>query len=155
MAENAVFDENAEKSVVGLAGEAWFGGKANRPAAALARMLVFEDIANKFTAGLATEAVVDVGTDNSAAGSTGLAMSAGFTALAGVKPKPNPVVGAGIGEVPNRLEVDLSGNSGVALVFEAPNRPLNGEFDGLGAVTLTTGDMLWLPNLIGLSAFHV
>lgn len=155
LAGKAVYEGDAKKFVVGLAGDALFGGKANRLVAALARGAVFEGIANKFTAGLVAEAALDEGADKFVTGPTGLAVSAGLTALAGVMAKPKPVVGAFVGEVLKRLEAGLGGGSAVVLVFDAPKRPLNGDFDGLGAMTLTVGELLWLPNLIGLSAFHV
>lgn len=84
-----------------------------------------------------------------------MAASPGLRTLAGVKAKPKPVAGAFVGEALKRLEADLGGDSTVALIFEAPKRPPKDDFDGLGAVTFTAGGLLWLPNLIGLSAFHV
>lgn len=155
LAGEAVFEEDAKNNAVGLAGDSLFRGKANRPVAALAGWAVIEGIENKLAAGWAVEAALDGGNDDFVAGPTGLAVSASLTALAGVKPKPKPVVGALVGEVLNRLDTGLGGDSAVTLIFEAPKRPLNGDFDGLGAMTFTTGELLWLPNLIGLSAFHV
>lgn len=151
----AVFEADAKNNVVGLARDSFFTGKANRLVVALAGEAVFEGIANKLAAGLAVEAGLGGGANDFVAGVIGLAVSVSLTAVAGVKPKPKPVVGALVGEVLNRLETGLGCDSAIALVFEAPKRPLNGDFDGLGAVIFTTGELLWLPNLIGVSGFHV
>lgn len=80
-----------------------------------------------------------------------------LVAVLGGPPKanPNPTLGDFAGVELNMLEVGLAGVSFAALAGGDPNRPPKDGFDGVGEITLTPGVSLALPNLIGVSGFHV